>query len=470
MQRRFEVHKQKMLAQCEVAPQIFDNMVKRLDQFARRYVHGFCRQEQRMHAELYLGGLVSDLERKNSESIAYRSGEDRYGLQHFIGVASWDHEPLVQTMVGEVAAEIGDPSGVIVFDPSGFPKKGKDSVGVARQWIGRLGKVDNGQVAIYMGYATEREHALVDTRLYLPEEWTKDKKRREQCGIPKEIRYQTRHELALEMLKAHGASLPHAWISGDDEMGHVTWFREALRKQGERYLLAVPFNITIRDLDGQQPPHSHFGVGAQPKRKFENVKHWADTLAPDAWSEIMVRDGAKGPLKLKMVKTCVTTKTQHRCVSTQEELLVVTQRQEEDGTWRHDYFLSNAPAETSLQELGCVVKAEHRIEDSLKRAKSEAGLADYEVRSWRGWYHHQVLSLIATWFLIQEALRGRKWTPAITVPQVREGLAAIFHRTQAGGGIEAIRRERMLRLRRNELARFYHWKQLNLLAPLRICL
>jgi SRSO17 transposase len=470
MQRQFEKHKEKMLAQCEVVPQIFDNMVKRLDHFAKRYVNSFCRQEQRVHAELYLGGLVSDLERKNIESIAYRSGEDRYGLQHFIGSASWEHEPLIETMVGEVAAEIGDPAGVIVFDPSGFPKKGKDSVGVARQWIGRLGKVDNGQVAIYMGYASEKEHALVDTRLYLPKEWTQDKKRRKQCGVPKEIRYQTRHELALEMLQIHGPRLPHAWIAGDDEMGHVTWFREALRNRGEHYLLAVPFNTTIRDLDGEQPSHSHSGAGAQPKRKFESVKHWTEALPKEAWTEITVRDGAKGPLNLKIVKSRVVTKTQWRCVSTEEELLVVTQRQEEDGTWRHDYFLSNAPAETCLQELGRVVKAEHRIEDSLKRAKSEAGLADYEVRSWRGWYHHQVLSLLATWFLIQEALRGRKWTPAITVPQIREGLAAIFRRAQAGGGIEQIRRERMLRLRRNELARFYHWKQFNLLAPLKICL
>lgn len=470
MQRQFEIHKQKMLAQCEVAPQIFDNMVKRLDDFAKHYVHSFYRQEQRVHGELYLGGLVSDLERKNIESIAYRSGEDRYGLQHFIGSASWDHAPLIETMVGEVAAEIGEPTGVIVFDPSGFEKQGKDSVGVSRQWIGRLGKVDNGQVAVYMGYASEKEHVLLDTRLYLPDEWVKDKKRRGKCGVPKEIRYQTRHELALEMLRAHGPRLPHAWIAGDDEMGHPTWFREALRKQGERYLLAVPFNTTVRDLEGERPPHSHSGAGAQPKRKFENVKHWADTLPQEAWSEVAVRDGAKGPLKLKIVKGRVVTKTQRRCVSVEEELLVVTQRQEEDGTWKRDYFFSNAPAETSLQELARVVKAEHRIEDSLKRAKSEAGLADYEVRTWRGWYHHQVLSLIATWFLIQEALRGRKWTPAMTVPQVREGLAAIFRKAQAGGGIEQIQRERMLRLRRNELARFYHWKQLNLLAPLRICL
>lgn len=468
MQRRFEVHKQKMLSQCEVAPQIFDDMINRLDQFSAQYVSHLCRKEQRIHAELYLGGLMSDLERKNIESIAYRSGEDRHGLQHFIGAASWDHEPLVETLVGEVAAEIGQSTGVIVFDPSGFEKQGKDSVGVARQWIGRLGKIDNGQVGVYMGYASEKEHVLIDTRLYLPEEWTQNKKRREKCGVPKEVRYQTRHELALEMLRAHGSHLPHAWIAGDDEMGHATWFRRALRGRGEQYLLAVPSNITVRDLEGEKPPYSHSGSGAQPKRKFESLKHWAQTLPKEAWMEINVRSGEKGPLKLKMVKTRVVAKTEKRTVSTEEELLVVTRRQEEDGTWKHDYFLSNAPFQTSLEELGRVIKGEHRIEDSLKRAKSEAGLADYEVRTWRGWYHHQVLSLIATWFLIQEALRGRKWTPAITVPQVRESLAAIFHKAHASGGIEPIRRERMLRLQRNELARFYHWKRFNLLAPLRI--
>ena len=466
MEQRFQIRKQEMLAQCKVAPQIFSNMIRRLDTFAKKYVSHLRRKEQRAHARLYLGGLMSDLERKNIESMAYRSGEDRHGLQHFIGSASWDHMPMVETLVGEVAAEIGQPTGIIVFDPSGFEKQGKNSVGVSRQWIGRLGKVDNGQVGIYMGYASEKEHVLIDTRLFLSEEWAKDKKRREKCGVPKEVRYQTRHELALEMLRAHGPHLPHTWITGDDEMGHVKWFREALRDQGEQYLFAVPFNTTIRDLEGEPPEPSHSGSGAQPKRRFESVKHWADALPEDAWHTITVRPGEKGPLKLKMVKTRVVTKTEKQCVSAEEELLVATRRQEEDGAWRHDYFLSNAPSETPPGELARVIKGEHRIEDALRRAKSEAGLSDYEVRSWRGWYHHQVLSIIATWFLIQEALRGREWTPAITVPQVREGLATILRNAEAGGG-EQIRRERMWRLQRNELARFYHWKQHNLLAPLR---
>ena len=123
------------------------------------------------------------------------------------------HQPLITLLARQVDAEIGRPDGVFVFDPSGFAKKGKDSVGVARQWLGRLGKVDNGQVAVYLGYVSREEHALVDVRLYLPREWTQDKARRKDCGVPKDIRFQTRHELALEMLASQGDQLRHGWVS-----------------------------------------------------------------------------------------------------------------------------------------------------------------------------------------------------------------------------------------------------------------
>ena len=125
---------------------------------------------------------------------------------------------------------MGDPDGVIVFDPSGFAKKGIASVGVKRQWLGRLGKVDNGQVGIFMGYVSPREHALVDVRLYLPKEWAADKTRRKRCGVPKAVRYRTRHDLALEMLRENGGLLPHAWVAGDDEMGRSSRFRADLRR------------------------------------------------------------------------------------------------------------------------------------------------------------------------------------------------------------------------------------------------
>lgn len=408
---------------------------------------------------------MSDLDQKNSESIAYRYGENRQGLQHFMGSSPWDHRPLIEELVRQVAGGIGEADGIIVFDPSGFAKQGKDSVGVKRQWIGRLGKVDNGQVGIYMGYVSRKEHALVDMRLYLPKEWAKDRKRRKKCGVPDEIGYQTRHELALAMLAEQGSRLPHAWITGDDEMGRPQWFREALDEKGECYLLAVPSNTLIRDLDGKKPEYS--GHGRKPERRFERAEKWRKSLPEKAWTHVTVRDGEKGPLSLEIVKCRVVAKTEKRRVGA-SELLVLTRAQQEDGTFKHDSYLSNAPAETPLEELARVIKAEHEIEECLERAKGESGLADYQLRTWLGWHHHQTLSLIATWFLIQETLRGQQSTPALTLPQVREGLAMILHEASGCAALERILHERTRRLQRNEMARFYHWKKHNLLAPLKI--
>jgi SRSO17 transposase len=355
---------------------------------------------------VYLAGLLSDLERKNVESIAYRHDLDRGNLQRFIGWSPWDHEPLVRELARQVGSAVGEDDGVIVFDPSAHEKCGRDSVGVQRQWLGRLGKVDNGQVGVYMGYASRREHALVDVRLYLPKEWATDPARRRKCGVPKEIRHQTRHELALEMLHDSGEHLPHAWVAGDDEMGRSTSFRKELRDLGERYLLAVPSNTHVRDLAG--PAAMYAGRGPRPKPPFARVQQWAGGLAEDAWRRIDVRDGEKGPLVTEIVKTRVLARTQRRRHGATEEVLVVTRWPEENGNMKYDYYLSNAEPDTPLEEFARVAKAEHRVEDGIKRAKSEAGLSDYEVRTWAGWHHHQTLSLIATWFLIREAGRGKK--------------------------------------------------------------
>jgi SRSO17 transposase len=406
MERRFEIRKQEMLAECQVAPEVFAAMTEHLVIFAQPFVDSFCRSEQKEHARMYLSGLLSDLERKNVESVAYRYDQDRRGLQRFIGWAVWDPRPLMQELAAQVGREIGRPDGVIVFDPSGVQKKGNHSVGVARQWLGRLGKVDNGQVGVYMGYASAEEHALVDTRLYLPKEWAMDKARRKACGVPKEIRFRTRHELALEMLADTGKLLPHAWIAGDDEMGRSTRFRRQLRASGESYVLAVPSNTNVRDLKGASPEYG--GRGPRPKAPFQPVNRWAQSLPEAAWSPVNVRDGEKGPLVVQIAKTPVVARTERSRANAAEELLVVTRSAGEDGQMKHDYYLSNAAPTTPLEELARVVKAEHRVEECIQRAKSQAGLADYEVRNWRGWHHHQTLSLIATWFLIREARRGKK--------------------------------------------------------------
>jgi SRSO17 transposase len=409
MDRRFEARKQEILGEAQIKPEVAAGMLKRLEQFVEPFVDSLGRREARQNARVYISGLLSDLERKNVESIAYRHDQDRRGLQRFIGLAPWSHQPLLEELARQVGEQLGEADGVIVFDPSAHPKCGRESVGVQRQWLGRLGKVDNGQVGVYMGYASRQEHALVDVRLYLPKEWAKDKKRRKKCGVPKEIRYRTRHELALEMLATHGKYLPHEWIAGDDEMGRSSRFRRDLRGLDEPYLLDVPSNTNIRDL--QAPPPAYGGRGRFPKQPFQRVDTWRDSLPKTAWTRIEVRDGEKGPLVLEMVKRRVLARTERSCPETEEELLVVTRSLDENGKMKYDYHLSNASVDTPLAALARVVKAEHRIEDCLKRAKSEAGLSDYEVRTWTGWYHHQVLSLIAAWFLLRETRRGEKTYP-----------------------------------------------------------
>jgi SRSO17 transposase len=406
MERRFEVRKEELLSDCEVPPELFRGMLARLGKFVEPFLDSLFRSEGREHATTYVAGLLSNLKRKNSEAIAYRHDEQRSGIQDFLGQSPWDHQPLVQELVRQVGTELGQDDAVIVFDPSGFPKKGAQSVGVARQWLGRLGKVDNGQVAVYMGYASRVEHTLVDTRIYLPKEWTKDKKRCSQAGIPKDqMRFRTRHQLSLEMLDAHGDMLPHAWVAGDDEMGRSTRFRRDLESRHEQYLLAVPSNTTIRDLEAK-PPEST-GRGRKRKVPFRQVRKWADQLPNDAWTSIKVRDGDKEPLRVDIVSRRVQAKTEKQHVGPEETLVVICY-QEDSGEIKHDYYLSNASAATPLKEFARVAKEEHRIEESIQRAKGEAGLADYQVRNWRGWHHHQILSLIAVWFLVLEALRGKK--------------------------------------------------------------
>jgi SRSO17 transposase len=406
MERRFEVRKQEILKEADIKPQIIDGMLKRLEQFAQPFITSFVRREPKENAQIYICGLLSDLQRKNVESIAYRYDRPREALQKFIGQSHWYHNPLQQELVKQVGFEIGQDDGVIVFDPSGHKKCGNNSVGVQRQWLGRLGKVDNGQVGVYMGYASHKEHALVDERLYLPKKWANNKTRRKKCGVPKHIRYQTRHELALDMLKNNSEYLPHSWIAGDDEMGRSSCFRRDLRGLQEQYLLAVPSNTYIRDLDSEPPAYG--GRGQPPKQPLQRVDKWHKDKT---WAKIDVRDGEKGPLIIKIVTCRVVARTERSCHDPVEELLVVTRSADDKGKVKYDYYLSNAPADTPLEELARVVKAEHRIEDCLKRAKSEAGLSDYEVRTWAGWHHHQILSLIALWFLIVEMRRGKKTYP-----------------------------------------------------------
>jgi hypothetical protein len=288
MERRFRVRLDELLNDAEVPNSLLRGVLPRLEVFLQPFVDALHSPEQQTNARHYVQGLLSDLDSKDVESIAYLHDRERQGLQKFIGQSEWDYQPLLTELVRQVGTELGEADGVLVFDPSAFAKKGTESVGVQRQWCGRLGKIDNCQVGIYLGYVSRREHALVDFRLYLPKEWA-NRKRRRKAGVPDAIRLRTRHELILEMLAERGPSLPHAWLSGDDELGRCAWFRQELRSRHECYLLAAPSNTLVRDLTAAEPPYG--GHGRQPRVPFTRVDRWCAALAETAWQTVEVRDG-----------------------------------------------------------------------------------------------------------------------------------------------------------------------------------
>jgi SRSO17 transposase len=403
MQRRFQARLDELLGDAEVPLCLLRGTLPRLAEFLRPFVCPLL-APQRVNAQDYVEGLLSDLQSKDAESIAYLHDRERQGLQKFIGQADWDHEPLIDELARQVGQRLGEADGVLVFDPSAFAKKGTESAGVARQWCGRLGKVDNCQVGVYLGYVSRQGHAPVDFRLYLPKEWTTDRKRMNKAGVPESVRFATRHELALQMLDEQGGLLPHSWVAGDDEMGRGSWFRQQLQQRGERYLLAVPSNTLVRDLLADRPPRT--GPGRRRKTPFVRTDAWSAALSQDAWVTVEVRDGEKGPLLTQVAWTLVQARTEGRASGVAESLLVFREQQS-DGSWKHDYLLSNEIASSPPVEMAWVYKAEHRIEECIKQAKSEAGLGDYQVRTWEGWHHHQTLSLVASWFLSEEARRGK---------------------------------------------------------------
>ena len=423
MDARYAIRKTQLLDECQVAPEIFEQVIPRLYAFMAPFVKTFQGQIAAQHAKTSVCGLLSDVEHKNVESIAYRLGQSRLPLQGFIGWAEWDDEPLRAELISQVNRHLGQGDGVLVFDPSAFPKSGRESVGVARQWCGRLGKVDNCQVALYLGYVSRKGHSLVDTRLYLPKEWTKDQARLDKAVLRACRGFRTRHQLALEMLaknerRCRMAGLP-VTTRWDARTGFVVGWH--LWESDTCWQCLRTRRCVISKSSRQGPA----AAVARP-RVLGNVEAWSQALDDVAWQRIDVRDGSKGPLVVEMVKRRVVSRT-HRRQQGDEELLVVIRYRDRDQAQvvKVDYYLSNAVSETPLWELARVAKAAHRIEECIQRSKSEAGLADYEVRHWTGWQHHQTLSLLATWFLERNP-SGKKWTPAITLPQIRQGIAMIL--------------------------------------------
>lgn len=370
------------------------NCLASLAAFLRPYQAQLQRAEQERHLQVYVEGLVSGIERKSIEPIATAHGLYRRPLQHFVGAGKWSDAQVRDQMRRHIVEQIGDPQGVLILDGSGVHKQGPESVGVARQYCGRLGKIDNCQVGIYVAYSTPRGFTLLDTDIYLPQEWIDDPVRRAKTYIPDDISFRTNWQIADDLLVRLGTHVPHAWVVGDDEYGRPSEFRDRLADRDERYLLEVPRNTLVRRPTNW--PGRAQKWGSVQRRKDQHPRH--------KWTRVTVRDGEKGPIEV--LAFCTRVETKRKGAPARLETLLVMQALRGGKTW---YFLASGDAPLDVAELVRVAAHRHHIEQAFEFAKSECGLAHYEVRSYVGWHHHVTLSMLALWFLTLERRRlGKK--------------------------------------------------------------
>jgi len=269
---------QALLADAVVSPASVQGCHRRLQDFLQRYLPCFYRVEQHELARVVLQGKLSHLQRKTSEPIAALAGRPRKPVQHFVGAGGWDDEAVMAELRRHVGQELADADATLVLDPSAFAKSGRASCGVARQWCGRLGKVENCQLGVFVAYVSAAGQALVDRRLYLPQDWAADRARRTQTQVPLDVVFQESWRIGLDLLDRTAAELPFGWVAGDDEFGRCSEFRAALRFRQRRYVLDVPCNTQVRDLSRRRPLATS-GEGA-PKHRLRCTPSSGNALRP----------------------------------------------------------------------------------------------------------------------------------------------------------------------------------------------
>jgi SRSO17 transposase len=403
---------QALLADAEVTAGAVAGCGRRLERFLHRYLPRFYRVEQHDLARVVLEGKLSALQRKTSEPIAAQAGRPRRPVQNFVGGGGWDDEGVMAELRQHVAQTLADVDAVLVLDPSAFPKCGAASCGVARQWCGRLGKVENCQVGVFLVYASSRGQALVDRRLYLPRAGADDAKRRQQTYVPEAIAFQETWRIGLELLDRSGPSLPFGWVAADDEFGRCAAFRAELRRRRLRYVLDVPCNTLIRDLD--EAP-----AGGRKRPPWRRVDEWARAQPPRRWRKVRLGDGSKGPKVVRAIEAWVQAKDEDGAIGPRERLVVLRTVDREPRSW---YTLANAPAAVPLAQVAEVHSRRHGAEQLFGAGKGEIGLGHYEVRSWVGWHHHMTLSLLALWFLQTETRRLGGKNPGPDAPATARGV------------------------------------------------
>lgn len=362
-----------------------------LDQVHARLGPRFRRREPRQRVRAYLAGLLSPIERKNGWQLAEQAGEPTpTGMQRVLGGAHWDAGSVRDDLRAYVVAHLGDPAAVLVVDETGFLKKGGKSVGVQRQYSGTAGRIETCQIGVFLAYASRHGHAFLDRALYLPQAWAEDAARRAEAGIPAEVTFQTKPELAQEMLaRALAAAVPAAWVTGDEVYGGARRLRLWLEAEHQPFVLAIKRSEPLWVETGRGP-------GELPAADI------AAAPAPAAWTRLSAGDGAKGPRLYDWLRVAIRPLREPGW----EHWLLVRRSLADPAELA--YYVCFAPAGTPLAELVRVAGWRWTIETCLEEAKGEVGLDQYEVRKWDGWYRHITLALFAHALLAVIRARAEK--------------------------------------------------------------
>jgi SRSO17 transposase len=353
-----------------------------------RIGHHFARSEPRQRAVGYIRGLLGDAQRKNGWQLAeYLNESNPDGVQHLLARADWDADCVRDDLTRYVAEHLGDPDGVLIVDETGFLKKGDKSVGVARQYSGMAGRIENCQIGVFLGYATKRGRALLDRALYLPKGWANDPKRREQAGVPKQARFATKLALAQRMIeRAAAAGVAARWVTADAVYESDYRFRKSLEDLGLGYVVGVRSDFAVR-------------AGLRQAR----AKALLAEVPSGGWHRLSCGDGAKGP----RLYDWALLRTNSPDPDSYARWLLLRRGVSDPGEVA--YFACGGPPGTTLPELVRTAGARWGIEECFELGKGDCGLDEYEVRSWAGWHRHVTLSLLA--LAVLAVIRARAARP-----------------------------------------------------------
>jgi SRSO17 transposase len=405
----------------DIVPSDVEGFIEELWEFQSTFHDCFARSEPRAHFFDYMVGQFSKLERKSVEPMALQvEGGTIRGMQRFISDVHWDEEQMRWNYHQLVADELGDPEGVLMFDETGFVKKGQDSVGVARQYCGTLGKVENCQVGVFAGYASRQGYALVDKRLFLPEEWWTDAyaARRTKCHVPDTLTFQSKPQLAATMLQAivHEGLLPFKYVVADCLYGNSPDFLHAVDACiGVTTFVAIPSETrcwlqaprTTDKINTYKGAVRTKRVVLGPAQEPCTVAALAARLPASSWYRRQVAEGTKGPIVYEFARQRVTL-----CKEGLPERTVWLVIKRTLGALPiSSYYISNAPASTPLRTFVWLSGLRWAIEQCFAEGKTELGMDHYEVRKYPGWHHHMLTTMLAHFFLWHLKLRlGKKST------------------------------------------------------------